>query len=288
MQFPAVLDRRCVYLPIDFLKDFMAMKIHYGRQTNWSTLILVNKLYQIGYPLSADAVVRRGMDIKEPIVRRFTLEEINSEKGRLIVFAEYESWYYVRTADGILGYIQKDQAVKTEMIMTRGSTLLSEDTAPTLPQGKLSLVWDMTYSKKNIEFSSTNTPGIDVISPTWFEIVDREGTIKNRADASYVDWAHENGWQVWAHFANDYDDLDGTSLILNNSDMRQELIRQILAYAALYDVDGISLDFENIYKKDKDAYTQLVREFYPLLKEQGLTVSVAVSVPGFRYLVLML
>jgi spore germination protein YaaH len=280
LTFPAVLESGVVYLPIDFLKDFYGIEITYVEANDVVIIDPVNKIYQIGCPLGVDPVVRKGMSIKEPIVKQFVSERLSGEMARLIVFAEYEDWYYVRTADGILGYMQKDQVVKTEMIVTRGSTLPGEDTAPGLPQGKLSLVWDMTYSKKNIEFSSSNTPGIDVISPTWFEIVDQEGTIKNRADAAYVDWAHQNGWQVWAHIANDYGDLDGTSLILNNSDKRQEIIRQILAYAALYDVDGINLDFENIYKKDKDAYTQLVREFYPLLKEQGLTVSVAVSVPG--------
>ncbi|NMA65004.1 MAG: glycoside hydrolase, partial [Clostridiaceae bacterium] len=47
----------------------------------------------------------------------------------------------------------------------------------------------------------------------------------------------------------------------------------------LYNLDGINLDFENMYKKDRDAYTQFVREFYPLAKEQGLIVSVDVTVP---------
>ena len=58
------------------------------------------------------------------------------------------------------------------------------------------------------------------------------------------------------------------------------MIKQILAYAALYGLDGINLDFENIYLKDKDAYTQFVREIAPLLREQGLVVSVAVGIPG--------
>jgi len=58
------------------------------------------------------------------------------------------------------------------------------------------------------------------------------------------------------------------------------VIKQILAYASLYKLDGINLDFENIYLKDKDAYTQFVREITPLLREQGLVVSVAVGVPG--------
>ena len=79
--------------------------------------------------------------------------------------------------------------------------------------------------------------------------------------------------------ANAFNDIEGTSIILSSTELRHNVIRQILAYAALYDLDGINLDFENIYLKDRDAYTQFVREISPLLREQGLVVSVAVGVP---------
>lgn len=279
LKFPAIEENGTVYMPIAFLQEFYAIEINYIASNDVVIIDPQNKLYQTGYPLSTQSVVRRGMSIREPIVRQFSQEELVSASGRLIILAAYENWYHVRTADGVLGYVSKPDVVLKDIIQTRGEPR-EEAPPPGLPAAKINLVWDMTYSKKNMEFSSANTPGIDVISPTWFEIIDREGKIKNRADDAYVAWAHENGWQVWAHFANDYNDLEGTSLLLNNSDKRQEMIRQVLAYAALYGVDGINLDFENMYKKDRDAYTQLVREFYPLLKEQGLMVSVAVSVPG--------
>ncbi len=56
-------------------------------------------------------------------------------------------------------------------------------------------------------------------------------------------------------------------------------MRQLLIYASLYNLDGINIDFENIYKEDKDALTQFVRELTPLLKEQGLIVSIDVTIP---------
>jgi spore germination protein YaaH len=238
-----------------------------------------NSIYRMGEPLSAEAVIRTGMSIKEPIVREYDEAELGSQAAELIIFEEYESWYRVRTYEGIFGYIPKADVVVRDIIITERDTDSNSTSSP-LPAGKINLVWDMTYSKKYMEFSREKSPGIDIWSPTWFEIIDREGTIKNRANPEYVEWAHNNGWQVWGLVANAFNDIEGTSIILNSTELRHNVIRQILAYAALYDLDGINLDFENIYLKDKDAYTQFVREISPLLREQGLVVSVAVGVPG--------
>lgn len=283
LKFPAVEENGSLYLPIDFLRDFYKITVRYEPDNDVVIVDFKNQTAETAYPNDARTVVRRGMSIKEPIVKKFTgygeknLIVAKTIENSLLIFEDHDEWYKVRANDGTLGYVKKE-----EVTLSGPNAVVEEpeeEEPPLLTQGKINLVWDMTYSKHNIELNTDTTPGIDVISPTWFEIVDREGTIKNRAEPSYMEYAHSNGWQVWALFSNDFDDIEGTSLILNNSDKRQEIIRNILAYAALYKLDGINLDFENIYKRDRDAYTQFVREFYPLAKEQGLFVSVDVSVP---------
>ncbi len=283
LKFPAVEENGTLYLPIDFLLDFYGITVRYVQINDVIIVDDKNTVFRTAWPLDAKTVVRKGASIREPIIKKFVgegekqLTVSRSLENSLTVFDEDEEWYKVRDHDGAVGYVKKDEVAVT------GSQQIIDDPVqtepPILSSGKINLVWDMTYSKRNIEFSKENTPGIDVISPTWFEIVDRKGTIKNRATPEYVEYAHKNGWQVWALFSNAFGDIEGTSLILNNSDKRQEIIRSILAYASLYKLDGINLDFENIYKKDKDAYTQFVREFYPLAKEQGLYISVDVTVP---------
>lgn len=279
LQFPPVEEDGTLYIPMDFLKDFYRVNIRYMPEQDVVIVDHRNSIYRMGEPLSAEAVIRTGMSIKEPIVREYDEAELGSQAAELIIFEEYESWYRVRTYEGIFGYIPKADVVVRDIIITERDTDSNSTSSP-LPAGKINLVWDMTYSKKYMEFSREKSPGIDIWSPTWFEIIDREGTIKNRANPEYVEWAHNNGWQVWGLVANAFNDIEGTSIILNSTELRHNVIRQILAYAALYDLDGINLDFENIYLKDKDAYTQFVREISPLLREQGLVVSVAVGVPG--------
>ena len=280
LQFPPVEENGVLYIPIDFLKDFYLINLRYIPDQDVVIIDHRNSIYRIGEPLSAEAVIRKGMSIKEPIVRRYSESELGTRAAELIIFEEYESWYRVRTYDGIFGYIPKADTVVRDIIITREDPDRRSASAPRLPSGKINLVWDMTYSKKYMEFSRDNSPGIDIMSPTWFEIIDHEGTIKNRANPEYIEWAHSNGWQVWGLFANAFNDIEGTSIILNSTELRHKVIKQILAYAALYGLDGINLDFENIYLKDKDAYTQFVREIAPLLREQGLVVSVAVGIPG--------
>jgi len=117
---------------------------------------------------------------------------------------------------------------------------------------------------------------LDVVSPTWFAVVDGEGNVANNADIEYVNWAHKNGYQVWGLVTNDFNP-DITHDFLNNTDIREKIISQILIYARLYKLDGINIDFENIYVKDRDMLTQFMRELYPLCREQGLTLSMDVT-----------
>jgi spore germination protein YaaH len=51
----------------------------------------------------------------------------------------------------------------------------------------------------------------------------------------------------------------------------------MLYYAKLYDLDGINIDYENVYTKDGDNLTQFMRELRPLAQEYGLVVSIDVT-----------
>ena len=55
------------------------------------------------------------------------------------------------------------------------------------------------------------------------------------------------------------------------------LIKEILDIYSDYKVDGINLDFENVYLEDKDLLTQFVRELYPVFREGGMTVSMDIT-----------
>jgi len=53
-----------------------------------------------------------------------------------------------------------------------------------------------------------------------------------------------------------------------------------LVYAALYELDGINLDFENMHYRNQGLFTGFVRELSEALKANDLTVSIDVTIPG--------
>lgn len=277
LKFPATEIDGVLYLPIEFLSSFYKINIRYHSGSNVVIIDREDVIHRIGYPVTTDAVVRKGRHIRYPIIKKFNNSDLNSEASKVYIFEEYDKWYKVRTDEGFLGYINKeDIVIKTYEL---GIIPPKVSSSPKMPKGKINLVWDQMYSPTKSYLERTNEGGIDVMSPTWFQIANKNGDLINRVDPQYVEWAHENGYQVWALVANDFGNIGDTSDILNDGLKREYVIKQLLAFAALYELDGINIDFENIYKSDKDAYTQFVREITPLLREQGLIVSVDVTIP---------
>lgn len=277
LKFPATKIDGVLYLPIEFLSSFYKISVRYNSDSNVVIVDRQDVIHRIGYPVNNDAVVRKERHISYPIIKKFDNPNLNSEQSKIYIFEEYDKWYKVRTAEGFIGYIKKEDVVIKSYEIGIVPPKIKE--RPKLPQGKISLVWDQMYSPTKSYLERTKEEGIDIISPTWFQVANRNGDLINRTDPQYVKWAHENGYQVWALVANDFSNIDDTSEILNNGLKREYIIKQILAFAALYELDGINIDFENIYKEDKDAFTQFVREITPLLREQGLIVSVDVTIP---------
>jgi spore germination protein YaaH len=277
LNIPVTKDNDVVYIPIEFLADFYGIEVSYIKDSNAIIIDYKNTIRQIAEPIDSNAVVRKGRSIRYPIIKKLDMDTENADKNTLRIFEEYDKWYKVRTWDGAIGYIEKRFVVVKRMIVQE---LPQENEGKTVwkpEKGKLNLVWDMLYSRRENHSSVGELKGLDVISPTWFQVKNENGELINRAYSKYVEWAHGEGYQVWALLSNDFTDTKMTSKLLNNTDSRDNLIREILAYAALYDLDGINIDFENLYQDDRDVFTQFVREISPLLREQGLVVSVDVN-----------
>ena len=123
--------------------------------------------------------------------------------------------------------------------------------------------------------------GVNVVSPTFFYI-DSNGNLKNKIGESgkkYIEWAHSNGYKVWPAIQNDEAGIKVTSTILNSYTKRQELIENIVDVCVEYQLDGINIDFENMYQADKDKFSRFIIELAPRLKEMGMKLSVVVTAP---------
>ena len=148
------------------------------------------------------------------------------------------------------------------------------------PVGKLNLVWDFISRKSPDLAKQAKISGLDVISPTWFSISADGRTVINNADVKYVLDAHAKGYKVWPLFKNGDFDPDLTKRFLASKSMQDSVISQLLVYTSVYDLDGINIDFEDIYEDDRDRLSGFIKRLADALKQQKVISSIDVTVPG--------
>lgn len=148
------------------------------------------------------------------------------------------------------------------------------------PVGKINLVWDYIPRFSPDLQKQPSISGLDVISPTWFALSADGRLLLNNADLKYVEDAHAKGYKVWPLFKNGDFDPDLTHRFLASETLQNLVINQLLVYTALYRLDGINVDFENVYEADRDRLTAFVKRLAGALREQNVISSVDVTVPG--------
>ncbi|HEX3030346.1 MAG TPA: glycosyl hydrolase family 18 protein [Clostridia bacterium] len=278
LNIPVSISRNTVYVPIQFLSGLYKIKINYIKENNVIIIDYINRTKKAGTIAGSGLKIRNGMSLRHPIVKKY--EQAKVAKGiSVMIYSGNDRWCRVRTPDGVIGYIEKKYITQESEIKNEPAPDVKNQAAWKPSKGKINMVWDYFSRVRSGKPILDDAKGLDVVSPTWFAVENAKGEIRNNASAGYVQTVHAKGLKVWAMISNDSTDPDMTSEFLNNTDSRDNIIRQMLAYASLYNLDGINIDFENIKKSDKGALTQFVREITPLLKEQGLVVSIDVTIP---------
>ena len=258
-----------IYIPISEFSETFNMELKLNKDTDIVTIDTLSK-EQI------KATTTKNLSVKS-IKDTFSRTVAKIKKGDEIILIEKDEekgWSKIRTSNGVIGY------VKTKKLSNE--TIIREATIET-PQieGKINMVWDNYYSQVP-DRTGTTIDGVNVVSPTLFvleklgkgEIVDKAG----QDGTNYINWAKSNNYKVWGLVAND-SMIETTSEILNNYELRNTLINNILTLATKYELDGINIDFENMYQADKDMFTQFIVELYPRLKEKNIVLSVDVTAP---------
>jgi spore germination protein YaaH len=274
LKFPIVKSGSNVYVPIEPIKMIYGLQIRESEETGAVVVHLQGDAIQwgkVGAGASTKTIpMRRAATIKAPIVA-------DVQPGEpVMIWSEQDQWYYVQRENGTVGYMPK-KAVVLDKLETIPHVAEAEPFIPWKPvDGKINMTWEHVTSKNPDTSKIGPMPGLNVVSPTWFHLIDGEGNLKNLADPNYVRWAQSQQLQVWALFSNTFDP-EITTQALSTYDKRMKIIRQLLAFAQMYKLQGINIDFENVNLKDKANLTQFVREMTPLLHEQGLVVSIDVT-----------
>lgn len=265
------------YLPFSEISESVYnVETTYIEDTN--TVVLVSLDRELTYANSS----KKNSVKSKPTMFSKTVDKI--EKGDNVTVVpskngDENGWTKVTTENGKIGYVKTTTLANTKKI--RDNLEMGKQI-----QGNVSLVWEYFSKNAKAPQRTEKIDGVNVVAPTFFSLSDsKKGAIVanvGQAGQNYINWAHSNGYRVWPWVANEATnkaDKDLTSEILNDYKLREKLISSIVSAVEMYNLDGINLDFENMYESDKDAYSRLVIELAPRLKELGKVLSVDVTAP---------
>lgn len=273
INFPTQKIDDVQYLNILGLEKVLGIKIRYVENTNRLLIDKIEDECKVG-EIKKDTSLR---SLTSFLGFRNKIQKL--EKGDAVaLFNEEGSYYKARSQNGYIGLVSKSKVQKREK-SCQTDMKLNQVREKFISDGKLNMVWHQ-ISMGTPDISKDETiPGLNVLMPTWFSINDEIGNVINKSDIKYVKDAHEKGYKVWALIDNSFD-KDLTSKILKDDSIQENIISQMLVYSSMYDLDGINIDFENVYYEDKDKLTNFVYKLTTALKEQNLIVSIDMTVPS--------
>lgn len=262
-----------LYLSIDFVEMFSDFK--YSYYVNPNRINITYKWGNVEYvDIEKEGKIRKLGGIKSPIL-------LDAAAGDKVIFKyEIDQWTCVQTLDGVMGYIETDKTGNR-----RTETLLSDFVEAKYPNiekdYKINLVWhqvtNFTANERMQELMS-NAEGVNVISPTWFSIIDNDGNISSLASQSYVDTAHRMGLEVWALVDNFSLEISSYE-ILSKMSSRENLIHNLINKTLEYNIDGINVDFESLGFNAEDGFIQFIRELSIQCRANGIVLSIDNYVP---------
>lgn len=264
-EFYLALDQLLAFYPIKYevLKDTKAIWIHKSGE--------VIKYGEINKKDVHEEKLR--LRVKPELKSPYTVQTIPGE--RIFIENKEGDYYFVRNANGIAGFVHEKfiRKLESEMILVEQEVRKGD-----LPEinGPIHLTWEAVYTKNPDTSKIPEMLGVNIVSPTWFKLGSPEGAIHNLGSIEYVNWAKGKGYQVWGLFSNDFNP-DLTHTAFSDFETRQNMIRQLLHFSQMYQLDGINIDIENVRVEDGPFVTQFVREATPYFHGAGLYVSMDIT-----------
>lgn len=224
--------------------------------------------------------VREKGGVKSPILTEL-------EQGEQVdVLETMEKWSRVRTEDGYIGYIENRRLDGREQVTPESSFEAPVYTSITMDEKVRLGFHQVTRQEANntLESYVSVTKDMNVIVPTWFNVISDDGTYNSLASREYVDKAHEMGLQVWAMVENvstqeSVKNLN-TKTLMSSTSTRRKLIENLMKEADTYGFDGFNLDFESLKAEAGPHYVQFIRELSVSCRQKGLVLSVDNYVPS--------
>jgi len=258
------------YLPFSELDNIYNVKIQYIEETDTVVIDSLDRRLVV-----ADSSKNIGVKYRATSFSRNVDKIQRGDSVTIVNDSQKDGWVKVRTQNGKLGYVK-------ETILANETVIREAIEHTKQIEGKISMFWDYIYEYSPAPQRNGKIKGVNVVSPTFFTLTRLgKGEVHENVGESgkaYINWAHSNGYKVWPSISNSAM-IETTSEIMNDHKLRQRLINKIVSLVVKYDLDGINIDFENMYVKDKELFSRFIIELEPRLNEIGAVLSVDVTAP---------
>lgn len=275
MEYPVMLyENEVCYVAIDYVQRFTEME--YQVFTNPDRMQIYNEWDEktIGTAKKDTAVRVRGGNKSEILT--------DVAKGdQVTILEELDSWYKVKTKDAFIGYVPKRHIKGIESLVEDHVSRVEAIYHPAIEnENRLCVGWHQVLSMAANDSLSSMLAGtkVNVVAPTWFLLSGNNGRYVSNASASYVQYAHNQGVDVWAVIDN-FNVECNLFEILKNTSQRDALIQNLVSECKRYGIDGINVDFEQVSPQAAEHYIQFIRELSVACHKNELVVSVDNYVP---------
>jgi len=171
--------------------------------------------------------------------------------------------FHTRSAAVSYAAAYADAAVRT----ADGHTIWSNE------QKLLYLGWNGTSDANSVLGQLAGTQGLDIDSPTWFELSDASGKLTDRSTNELAASIRSQGIKLWPLVHNQFD-AKLTTAFLANPTARQSFIKKLVGRAYEIGAEGINLDFEGLAASDRAAFTSFVKQLTDAAHASKLKVSI--------------
>ena len=267
-----------VYIALDFVEKYSDIKSNFYVEPN---RVVID--YRWGDHLFTQVTKATQLRL-EPSIKSPVLTQLSEEQEIMYVIkdeAPKKGFAKVMTKDGIMGFVKEKHVKESYFKKLESDYKPLEYTSQTRPY-KINLVFHQVFNTETagkLEALINQTKGVNVISPTWFSINDKSGTISSLANQEYVDKAKALGLEVWA-LVDDFNTEVDMYELLSYTSRREDLSNALIESAIKYKINGINIDFEKIPSKAGDHYIQFLRELSVKCRNNGVVLSVDNYVPA--------
>jgi len=257
------------WLALNYFEDVLGLQINIDKERKSILIKDTSKMYKT-------AIVNKKSDIlelKDGLTEKIG-EVVKNEK--VIILSEDSSHFEILTNNQLKGMISKDVC---NDVTEEPSDNTKFETKYKKENKNIFLAWDQNYQSNPTEEVYGSIKNVNVLSPIWLTYKNDQGDISSRVSEKYLEWAKNNNIDVWVAVTNDFNP-QRTHELLKNPLTRRTAIENMMTILEKYKIEGLNIDFENIYLDDKDLLVQFIAELTAACHGQDISVSMDVTMMG--------